>query len=217
MANNLASAIDAAVSYISDRLAPLSESEVAEFERLGDTVYELSFKANLLEALPKQDDLRYELESPVPDMKPVTFISKLNLPGDWDNNGDHPPQYVFSPCPPPRWFSDMQMLRSLATGSEPANSKPRRRTGKPRKDETSGDAKIIAGIKSLLQSRGQDDPPTGRAIAAASDVANVSRFIIRHWKSQKEFAAAWRRGDVMGKLARLEYKPERHAQLRSDE
>jgi hypothetical protein len=63
----------------------------------------------------------------------------------------------------------------------------------------------IGALKTLLNKRGRDDPPTGKDVANESGVANVSRFIRKHFGSQKVFEAAWERDAVRLKLASLEY------------
>jgi hypothetical protein len=59
--------------------------EVGCFGKLAERVYILATQAGLRGALPQVSELRPELESsqatPLP---PVQFVTKLNLPGDWD-------------------------------------------------------------------------------------------------------------------------------------
>jgi hypothetical protein len=139
MLAELVRAIDEAKTFASAHCYEMSPAEVEEFQSLADRVYFLSFRAGLDRAFPQVAELRSELESQQPPLPAPQFVSKLNLPGDWDTRrapgedeslplpSEHdleawtPPPRVFLVCVPPRWWQDMERLRALAEAAvEPA-------------------------------------------------------------------------------------------------
>jgi hypothetical protein len=134
----LVDAIDAAVSFIQQHPDEMTREQTGQFIQLAEQVYLLAAGADLLPSLPQVPELRPELESQIPPLPPVQFISKLNLPGDWDmvsklddaplrssyrltDPSDEPPTLadkVFLPSPCPRWFHDMETLRKRAEATK---------------------------------------------------------------------------------------------------
>jgi hypothetical protein len=125
----LLEAIDAALDFVHNHPDEMTRPDVNNFEELGDDVYKLAMAANLVSALPQVPELRPELESQDPPLRPVQFISKLHLPGDWEwpateGDLDSPPtigselpelpRATFLVSASPRWLHDMNVLRSLA-------------------------------------------------------------------------------------------------------
>jgi len=111
---SLTQAIDEAVDFVCAHSDQMTRAEMDEFQRLTESVYVSAFRAKLTDALPKVSELIPQLESSDPPLPPVQFESKLHLPGDWDPvlppDGERP----FLVCASPRWFHDMEVLRSLA-------------------------------------------------------------------------------------------------------
>lgn len=130
---SLTQAIDEAVDYVRAHPDQMTSAEMEEFRRLAQTVYLLAFRTVpvYVYALPKVPEMRPELESQDPPLPPVQFVTKLNLPGDWDRTSSdddailpptrslvddipEPPEPGFLVCASPRWFADMASLRTLA-------------------------------------------------------------------------------------------------------
>jgi pyrimidine deaminase RibD-like protein len=126
LAKHLVRAIDALLSFIREcdqvREDPrgafgrfILRSEMDRFRELDTQVFLLAHEAGLLEALPRQDELKQQMYHPdVPMCRPndpdsplVQFEGKTNLPGDWT------PDY-FMPVWDGRWKEDMAVLRALA-------------------------------------------------------------------------------------------------------
>lgn len=107
---SLVEAIDSAVAYVRAHPNEMTRAEVEDFRTLAEDVYMLAFRVGLADALPKVPELLPELESTDLPLSPVQFISKLNLPGDWDTSVA---EHVFLVCAPPRWFHDIEILRKL--------------------------------------------------------------------------------------------------------
>ena len=126
LANPLTQAIDALLSFIQEctqvREDPrgafgrfILRSEMDRFRELDTQVVLLAHEAGLLEALPRQDELKQQTYAPDvpmcrpndPDVPLVQFEGKTNLPGDWT------PDY-FMPVWNGRWKEDMAVLRALA-------------------------------------------------------------------------------------------------------
>lgn len=119
-------------------------------------------------------------------------------------------------------LSELELIGELFSAWRPkVNDKStRRRPGKPFKGETPAETKIIGALTALLR---DDDhpielPPSGRKVATTADVSpnTVKDFMKKVFKSQAQFEAAWRRGDVPPTLARLQYAPERHEEYNDD-
>ena len=129
---SLLAAIDVAVAFVHEYPECMTRAEVDEFCRLAEAVYIAAFCAGLVAALPQVPQMRPELESTDPPLPPPQFVSKLNLPGDWDlvlpldQDGLPVSQPLFGEalrlstertflvCAAPRWFADMATLRKLA-------------------------------------------------------------------------------------------------------
>lgn len=130
---SLVQAIDESVAYIRAHDEHMTRAEVDKLIELGQCVYVLAVEAGIADCLPKVPELRPELESQVPPLPPVQFVSKLNLPGDWDwiradddndllpssyplfgNDEPRPPDRILRVFPTPRWYQDMAALRMLA-------------------------------------------------------------------------------------------------------
>jgi hypothetical protein len=140
--NPLAAAIDEALAFVRAHPKVMTRAEVDQFKELAERVYLLTPDKWLLR-LPQVTELWSECESQDLNRKPVQFIGKLNLPGDWDvsaTEGELPSSYkltgkvvwpdgtpflvqdepppvpapVFFVCATPRWFADMEILRRLA-------------------------------------------------------------------------------------------------------
>lgn len=131
MSADLVAAIDAAIAFVHAHPDEMTRSQVDEFKSLAADVYRLAHAANLLDSLPKVEELRPQLETP--SLGPVQFESKLHLPGDWVRpQGDDLPllpswyaveeepseipesKFLVGASPQSRWFEDMDLLRSLA-------------------------------------------------------------------------------------------------------
>jgi len=139
---SLVMSIKAAVAYLRDHSIEMTPDEVDHFKDLAEGIYILASPAQLVSNLPQVPELRPELESQDPPLPPVQFITKLNLPGDWDlpaDDGapiqhsyrllsmDEPPAPAarnFLPCASPRWFHDMDVLLRLAEANEAEEKKP---------------------------------------------------------------------------------------------
>lgn len=206
---NLPKAIDAAVVYVRSHPEQMTAAEVDEFCGLADDVYTQSYPAGLVDAMPQVPELQPELESQEMHLPPVQFISKLNLPGDWDypsgdddllpsSYGPDDPipevgkrQFLVAACP--RWFADLEILRRLAEGKK-------NRTGRPRKGETDRDTLVIAALAAHHQyvssgagkiHIGNYNPATIRGLSKATtglSTAAISRFFT------KEFTEKYRPG-----------------------
>ena len=113
------------------------------------------------------------------------------------------------------------VLNRLSNWAESKIPKKTKRTGRRKKGETPGKLKVISALRCLLDKKDPvvDAPPNGKEISEYSGVANVSRFIREIFGGQKEFEAAWRRGDVREKLAKFEYDPneKKHLKLREQD
>lgn len=192
---SLVSAIDSLVECVRNNLGEQFFYEGGEADEMKNKLSTLSGKV-FVEAVG------LELESHLPGEHWGSVVGKCKVP----INGT---MTCFGLMERSDWFADMDTLRNLAE-SKTKKSK----TGRPKVEETDSDKKIIGAIKVLLNERGVDAPPMGKDIVEKSGVRNVSRFIRKIFLSQKEFEAAWRRNDVRGKLAKLEYLPENHVGLR---
>jgi hypothetical protein len=151
---SLVQAIDRVTCYVHEHPCQMTRAEVNEFCELAQCGYVLVVRAGLLQSLPQISELRLELESQHPPLPPVQFISKLNLPGEWQTvwqdaaDADDvrvmvPRQYqdvdelpppaerVFRVCASHRWLQDMATLRLLAETDSPQKSKNRPQPTKP--------------------------------------------------------------------------------------
>ena len=140
--NPLVKAIDEARAYVRARFPEdtMTEAEVAEFSEIAGRVYTLAHQRGLVHVLPQVAELRPEVESNAPPLPPVQFVSKLNLPGDWDwsrfddraaigyvdkdgtSHLDLPKaerQRIFVFFASPRWEHDVEILRGLAEQAVP--------------------------------------------------------------------------------------------------
>jgi hypothetical protein len=79
----LVAAIDEALAFARAHSEVMTRAEVEQFKELAERVFLLT-PDNWLLRLPQVTELRSECESQELNRKPVQFISKLNLPGDWD-------------------------------------------------------------------------------------------------------------------------------------
>src|SRR5262245_15278946 len=86
MSAELVRAIDAVVVYVRTHSAQMTLAEVDELDSLAERVYLLGFREGIDRALPRVPELQPELESCDPPLPRVQFVSKLNLPGDWDTS-----------------------------------------------------------------------------------------------------------------------------------
>jgi hypothetical protein len=137
---SLVEAVDTAVAYVRSHPDQMSRAEVEQLHRLADEVYVLAHHAGLHHALPQVAELSPELETQDVPLPPVQFVTKLNLPGDWDavaaetaeppalswqdDSLDLPlPKRVFLPCASPRWYEDMGILRALAVAGQAKGKK----------------------------------------------------------------------------------------------
>jgi hypothetical protein len=131
--NPLVEAIDCVLAFVRDHPHQMTREQVNHFNGLAELVYRL-IPDNWLPRLPQVPELLRELESENPPLPPVQFISKLNLPGDWERvpvagplpsswpDTDEPPALpdpVFLVCATPRWLADLEALRRLALEAEP--------------------------------------------------------------------------------------------------
>ena len=129
-AKSLTQAIDALMSFVQEcnqaREDPkgafgqfMFPSDVDRFRELDKQVFVLAHDAGLHDALPKQHEVERPLYAPgvpgcdpnAPDFRPVQFLGKTNLPGDWTENQT---PNVFMLHPGARWKDDMDALRALA-------------------------------------------------------------------------------------------------------
>lgn len=115
----------------------------------------------------------------------------------------------------------LNRVREWAESRPPKKeTQPFKKRTRPAKGETSGETKVLAAIKALLNvpEHGRDTPPKGKKIAKTAKVSGmtVSRFMEDHFGGQSNFEGAWRRDEVRTKLAFLEYAPERHNTYREE-
>lgn len=199
MSKELTDAIDAALIFVTSAAWEMTEAQVDQLHSLGANVYRLALADGFADALPKVQDLRPEVEELSPEAKErgvilraPSYVSKLNVPGDWSTDT---PQ-VFQPFIPERWEKDMEVLRWLSSGSK---SKSETRAGRPSKEETPKDTLVLAALCLHHQykdgSIGNATPiilkQFGRAGHGFSD-ATVSRFLEKKFpgRGYKGYVAA---------------------------
>jgi hypothetical protein len=107
----LVEAIKAAMQFVDGRddWNPMSREEVDRFKELSGRVFILTVEAGLESALPQTANLERQCHDP--DLPPVQFEGKLNLPGDWNFlTGKFEPVQTSRG----RWAEDMEWLLHLA-------------------------------------------------------------------------------------------------------
>jgi hypothetical protein len=108
-----ASAFDRFFAFVKSHPHEILRSEMELYYELDMQLYVQAFSRNLDRALPKQHEVERPLYHPsLPQLPPVIFEGKTNLPGDWINNS-------FIHCAFPRWERDMIALRALAETQQP--------------------------------------------------------------------------------------------------
>jgi hypothetical protein len=139
MPAELVKTIDDALTLVRAHPDEMTRAEVDRLRELADRAYLLAAPLGLDRHFPQVSELRPELEGrPELPLPPPQFVTKLNLPGDWDYTAGYDsdalpmeweseppdvPDKVFLLSPTPRWFDDMARLRSLAEAA-PADAKP---------------------------------------------------------------------------------------------
>jgi hypothetical protein len=153
-ADELIEAIDELLAFVFRRRGldrgDIPRSELAHFHKLDQKVFRLAKDLDLLDCLPKQDELaRMHAE---PKRRPLWFEGKTNLPGDWEDD-------IFMALGNPKWLRDMQALRSIAEArgqrdESEIQTRPDTKTAKKVKRKPSVNARMLETMQRNPESHG---------------------------------------------------------------
>lgn len=140
-ARELVEAIDEVLAFVFRRRGlgrgDIPRSEFARFIKLDQTVFRRAKDLDLLDCLPRQDELAAMLA--LPGKRRVGFEGKTNLPGDWEDD-------IYMAVGTPKWLQDMNALRSVAESLIQKSSESNGQDG-PAINAESADNRVKTKIK----------------------------------------------------------------------